>query len=96
MIRDWHCPECKLTAQTNDDGKGVRYHPCAKARGLAVPMLLAGVKAKIVVNEWEDYIGGELVQRDPERGRPVRSVVTTRDQGQDTIVLAPTASARSI
>jgi ribulose bisphosphate carboxylase small subunit len=57
-------------------------------------MVLAGVKAKLTLNEREDYIGGELVQLDPERHRPVMSVVTTRDDGQDTLVFAPTASAR--
>jgi ribulose bisphosphate carboxylase small subunit len=57
-------------------------------------MVLAGVKAKLTLNEREDYIGGELVQLDPERRRPVMSVVTTRDDGQDTLVFAPTASAR--
>jgi hypothetical protein len=57
-------------------------------------MVLAGVKAKLTLNEREDYIGGELVQLDPERRRPVMSVVTTRDTGQDTLVFAPTASAR--
>jgi hypothetical protein len=93
MIRRWHCPECGKTDVTDDDGKGTRYHPCPKLRGLAVPMLLAGVKAKIVLREREDYIGDELVQLDPEKGRPVMSIVTTRDDGQDAVVLAPTARA---
>jgi hypothetical protein len=94
MIRSWHCPECRLTSQTRDDGTGVRYHQCPKLRGLATPMLLAGVKAKLTLHEWDDYIGSEMVQLDPERRRPVRSIVTTRDNGQDVVVLAPTATAR--
>ena len=95
MIRHWHCPECKLTDATKDNGVGTRYHQCPRLRGLSVPMLLAGVNAKIVLHEREDYIGDEVVQLDPERKRPVMSIVTERDNGQDVVVLAPTATARS-
>lgn len=95
MIRSWHCPECRKAETTNDDGTGTRYHACPKLRGLSVPMVLAGVNAKIVLREREDYIGTEKVQLDPERHRPVMSIITVRDDGQDVVVLAPTATARS-
>jgi hypothetical protein len=55
-------------------------------------MLPAGTKAKVELREREDYVGREKVALDPERGRPVQSVVTTRDDGQDTAVFAPTAT----
>ena len=95
VIRRWHCPACKKTDITKDAGTGTRYHPCPKMRGLSVPFVLEGVKAKLTIHEREDYIGQELVQLDPELKRPVMSIVTTRDTGQDCIVLAPTARARS-
>lgn len=93
MIRRWHCPECRKTDVTKDDGTGTRYHTCPKLRGLSVPMLLEGVNAKIVLQEREDYIGRETVQLDPERGRPVMAINTVRDNGNDVVVLAPTATA---
>jgi hypothetical protein len=50
-----------------------------------------GMSAKVEAKDREDYVGRELVQTD-EDGRPVMSVVTTRDNGQDAIVYAPTAT----
>lgn len=94
MIRDWHCPECKRHERTDDAGKGTRYHTCPSLRGLSVPMVLAGIKARIVLRERDDYVGGERVRLDPERRRPVMSIVTQRETGQDVVVLAPTATAR--
>ena len=94
MIRHWMCPECKKTDSTNDDGKGTRYHRCPKMRGISIPFMPDGTKAKLVLREREDYINGELVQLDPERGRPVASLTTIRDNGQDVIVYAPTATAK--
>jgi hypothetical protein len=55
-------------------------------------MLPEGVKGKVEVREREDYVGKELVHKDAN-GRPVMSVVTTRDEGQDCVVFAPTATA---
>jgi hypothetical protein len=55
-------------------------------------MLPAGVRAKISVNEREDYINGDLVQRD-ENGRPIMSITTEREDGIDCVAFAPTAVA---
>jgi hypothetical protein len=90
----WHCPSCGLESVTHEARPHARMHACAKLRGLTVPMLQAGTKGKIEVHEREDYVGKELVQLDPELGRPVMSVVTTRDDGQDCTVYAPAAQAR--
>ena len=60
---------------------------------LIAPMLEVGIAAKVERREREDYVGKELVRKDAE-GRPVMSVVTTRDEGQDTMVFAPTAVAK--
>lgn len=97
-VHRWHCPACRredVTHEAPPAGKRlVRMHPCPKLRGLTTPMLPAGTKAKIEIREREDYVGTEMVQVDPERGRPVQSLITTRDTGQDTVVFAPTATLR--
>jgi hypothetical protein len=89
-VTEWYCPNCGLTDQT----RGIvpnRYHNCAQLRGgLTAPMLRKGVNAKVEARERDDYVGGELVQHAPD-GRPVMSVVTTRDDGTDALVFAPTA-----
>ena len=91
--RLWHCPNCGQNAVSNEPRVHTQFHHCSKLRGLWSPMLPAGVKGKVELHEREDYIGREQVQLDPERKRPVMSVVTTRDDGQDTVVYAPTATA---
>jgi hypothetical protein len=61
-------------------------------RGLTVPMVPAGTRCRRQAVEREDYIGRETVQTCGE-GRPVMSVITTRDDGQDCTVYAPVATA---
>jgi hypothetical protein len=69
-------------------------HVCPKTRYLTTPMVRAGTKARIVLKEREDYVGTEKVQLDPERGRPVMSLITERADGSNDVrVYAPTASA---
>ena len=92
LVQHWHCPNCGLTEDTV--GKPNRFHNCPKLHGLTAPMLPAGLSAKVEAREREDFVGTEKVQTD-DRGRPMMSVVTTRDNGQDTIVFAPTATARA-
>lgn len=95
--QDWYCPQCKKTDRTEvrADGKPVsRFHVCPKLRFLSAPMLPAHTKAKVEVKEREDYVAGDMVQLDPERGRPVMSMITTRDKGTDARVYAPTATAK--
>ena len=89
----WWCPSCKQETVTHDPKVRMVGHVCPKNRFLSVPMVRKGTKAKIEVREREDYVGKELVTLDPERERPVMSIVTTRDNGQDTAVFAPTARA---
>jgi hypothetical protein len=91
-VHDWYCPNCGKTDQTVESRVHTRFHACPKLRGLTAPMLRQGVKAKVELREWQDYVGKEMVQTDPERHRPVQSVVTTRDNGQDVAVFAPTAT----
>lgn len=94
LYHDLACPQCGKTARVKDmKVKSARMHQCPKLRGLVTPMLREGVKAEIVVNEREDYIGKTNVQLDPERGRPVMNMRTEYADGHnDTVVYAPAAS----
>jgi len=93
-VTDWYCPECGATDQTKIAGPHQRWHTCPKVRMMSTPMLQKGVAGKIVAHDRDDYVGADLVQTDPF-GRPIMSIVTTRDNGQDTVVFAPTAQARA-
>ena len=88
----WHCPACGLEDVTDTRGPHTRMHSCRAKFGLTLPMIPWGVKAKIDVREREDYVGKENVQLSAD-GRPIMSVVITRDEGQDCVVFAPSASA---
>lgn len=87
----WECPSCDFTDVTHEAQPHTRMHACKGQRLLTLPMVPAGTKAKHVVNDREDYVGRELVQCDAE-GKPVMSVNTVRDDGEDCTVYAPTAS----
>lgn len=86
----WECPNCDLTDVTYQAGIHSRFHNCRGLKGLSAPMVPAGTKAKVEAMEREDWVGKEDVQYDGE-GKPIMSIVTTRDEGQDCAVLAPTA-----
>lgn len=92
--RRYCCPNCDVT----DVRRGPRrpreqvMHNCRGTLGLSIPMVPAGTRCKIEARERDDYIGRERGVRMVE-GRPIMSVVTTRDHGQDCIVYAPTATA---
>lgn len=88
----WECPNCDATHVTNEPEPHTPFHPCPGLRGLTAPFIVAGSRAKVIAVERDDYVGGEDVQTDGE-GRPVMSVVTTREDGQDVAVYAPTATA---
>ena len=90
----WECPNCNRTDVTFEPLPHSRMHICAGMRGLTVPMVPAGTKCKIEARDRDDYVNGDNVTTDGE-GRPVMSVVTTRDDGQDCTVYAPCATARS-
>lgn len=87
----WTCPNCTFTDITYGVKPHTRFHIC-KQNGLNAPMVQDGVRAKVEVRRPEDYIRNEMVQTDPN-GRPIMSVITTRDEGQDCAIYAPTAQA---
>lgn len=88
--RRWSCPNCSLEELTHEAEPHTRFHSCAGLRGLTAPMVPAGTVCKVEAVQREDYVGGEDVQYDGD-GRPVMAVETTRDDGTDLVVLAPTA-----
>lgn len=93
-VRRWWCPNCPATDETREARPHSRFHTCPGLRGLSAPMIEVGTKAKVEVREREDYVGNEVVRLDPEKCRPVMSIVTTRDNGQDAVVFAPTATMK--
>lgn len=93
-IREWNCPNCWATATTTEPRPHTQFHTCPGVNGLAAPLVLAGTRCKIVAVEREDYIGKDIVRLD-DRGRAVMALLTVRDDGQDAVVFAPTATARA-
>lgn len=89
----WVCPNCDQMDVTHEARPHSRFHTCSGLRGLTAPFVPEGTSCKVVAREREDYVGSELVQTDAN-GRPVMSVVTTRDDGEDCLVFAPTAQLR--
>ena len=87
----WSCPNCTTRDVTTEVEPHTRFHACRGLRGLTSPLVEDGVRCAVTAVDREDYVGGESVQRDGE-GRPVMAVVTTRDDGQDRAVFAPTAT----
>lgn len=92
-VTRWVCPNCPLEDETHDPRPHSRMHVCAGLRGLTTPMVKAGTRCKVEARDREDYVRGEVVTKDAN-GRPVMSVVTTRDDGQDTVVYAPLVRVR--
>lgn len=93
-VEDWRCPNCGHAEQTRGlPANAQRFHPCPGLKGLTAPLVRAGVNAKVEAVERGDWVGTELVQRAPEDGRPYMGVRTTRDDGTDFAVFAPTATA---
>jgi hypothetical protein len=88
----WSCPNCVEQAVTHEHRPHTPFHSCRGLRGLSAPFVPDGTACKVEAREREDWVGKELVQVDGE-GRPVMSIVTTRDEGQDCAVLAPCATA---
>lgn len=93
VVHDWYCPNCGATSRTTEARPHSRFHTCPALAGMTAPMLPAGTRAKVVAVEREDYVGEAMVQTD-DNGRPIMAVRTIRDDGEDAIVFAPTATGR--
>lgn len=87
--QNWECVACGFQHVT----KGAKptetpMHQCPKHKGAWVPLIHAGVKAGVRLNEREDYIGTDTGWED-EDGRIIQSVTTVREDGEDCHILAP-------
>lgn len=89
----WECPHCKRTDVTFILGPHSHFHQCAALKGAWAPFVQAGVRAALVVDYREDYVGKELVTYDGH-GRPVTAIRTVRDDGEDCHVFVPCALGR--
>src|ERR1700759_3319982 len=85
----WVCPNCTLTDVTYETQPHTRFHDCPGLKMLSAPFVEEHVKAKVEARPREDYVGTDLPQYDGD-GVPIMSVVTTREDGEDCAVLAPT------
>lgn len=88
----WECPNCETKYTTNEALPHSPFHACRGLKGLTAPFVPAGTKSKVEAVVREDYVAGDMVQTDGD-GRPVMSVITTREDGVDCSVLAPAASS---
>jgi hypothetical protein len=88
----WACPNCDAQAVTRTTS--IPMHPCCGLHGLMVALVPEGQRVKVEALERQDYIGKEKVQTDG-RGRPIMAVKTTRNEGEDLVVLAPCAEANA-
>lgn len=88
----WYCPNCSAVDYTTETQPHTRYHSCPGLHSISAPMIRTGVRAKVEAKLREDYIGTDIVTTD-DALRPIMSVVTTRDDGTDCAVFAPTAIA---
>lgn len=90
----WVCPNCPVTAVTGQQfGTHSQMHACAGLAGFIAPLVSDGVRCQVKAVVREDYVGREDVRYDGNR-RPIMAVVTTRDDGEDRVVFAPTATFR--
>ena len=94
LFENWFCPNCGKTERIPAvAGPHTRFHTCPKLAMLTAPMLPEGTKAKVVAHEREDYEGadsGHLTLN--ADGRPIMNVETVRENGNDLIVFAATAT----
>jgi hypothetical protein len=89
----WSCPNCEATKLTREARPHTPFHPCRGLAGLMVPFVPDGTDCKVEAVEREDYTNGDLVQVDGN-GRVIMAASITRDDGEDRVVYAPTATAK--
>jgi hypothetical protein len=87
----WSCPNCPQEHVTHEPRPHTPFHSCRGLKGLTAPFVAAGTRAKVETREREDYIDGETVTTDGDK-RPIMAVITTRDDGLDCAVMAPSAT----
>lgn len=96
---DLHCTFCgeqRRVPQFRDPAGDATYegefHQCPSL-GVYAPLTVVGMSCEVEKHEREDYVGTDAAQCDND-GRPIMSVTTTRDDGTDCVVLAPTIQVK--
>jgi len=91
--RLWQCNSCgrQHITKASRDGVQTPLHQCVGLAGTWVPFVPAHSDAIIRVEERQDYIGNDMVFHDAN-GRPIMSVYTMREDGEDCHILAPTTT----
>jgi hypothetical protein len=89
----WECPNCPAQHVTRVAAPSLPFHECPGLRGMLAPYVEAGTRCKVEAVAREDYAGPEQGLRLDGEGRPIMSVVTTRDDGQDCAVFPGAATA---
>jgi hypothetical protein len=92
VITRWYCPNCDVTDVT----RGLvpnRFHTCAGLHMLTAPLVRENVRAAVVAEEREEYLGREI-QATGDDGVPYMAVRTIRDDGDDVAVNAGLARVR--
>ena len=94
FLEKWYCPNCGKTETIPAvAGPHSRFHTCPQLAMLTAPMIPEGTAAKVERKDREDYEGADTGHTQVDgNGRPVMSVITTRDEGTDVLVFAPTAT----
>lgn len=90
----WACPNCPAEHVTHLAQPHAPFHQCPGLRGILAPYVQAGVRCKVEAMTREDYVNGERVLRYDGDGRPVMSVITTREEGQDCTVFPGVATVK--
>lgn len=91
----WVCANGCGAADRTPGSVPNRFHSCTALSGMLSPLVPEGTSCKVEAREREDYVGRERVQYNGD-GRPVASVVTTRDDGEDCVAFAPCATVRMV
>ena len=89
----WECPNCPAAHVTTEPQPHIPFHKCPGLHGMLAPYVQAGTKCKVEAVTRGDYVAGEQGLRYDGAGRPIMSVVTTRDDGQDCAVFPGSAAA---
>lgn len=89
----WECPSCGALHTTREPRPHTPMHACPAQRGLSVPYVEAGTRARHVAVERGDYVGSEQGVAHDGEGRAVMAVRTERPDGSNDVhVFAPRAT----
>lgn len=84
---DWDCASCRTTVRTGHRPAGP-MHDCPGMAGLSFRLVKAGERTRNRTNLREDYLSGDLPQRDGE-GNYVMSVNTDYPDGRSALTIYP-------